>query len=489
MDRLSLELRLIILESLPVGALLAFRRTSQTHKTESERVLATRGLRLYLHPTRLGDVLAVCTNNTLASLVTEVVVLGRSTPPMQTRPNLTHLDPHLHLHRSWPQFLDTAITGREPTYTKLVTAELEPLAKNYAPLIEAIRGLPKITKLSYRPECDEEGLCPVTSKAIAELATTPLLGHLSASFQRRSIPWSDAEIVLALLSTSETRYKALVWQQPLPMCREIRWSQILTESSYCGSREGDLKSLGSEIMLACKAVTEFRLTVPGNIAFGKVYGGMLARMKNIRKLQIFVHTIVQQKWDRMYSQAKRLGEDAWEENLTLPGLAGPFPVPTKNTLVELEICGASGIPNALAADNVLQLLRLLSGSLQSVVMRNVFFSEYQGHVDIQSAMTAISFCLVSGFPELKSVELSVARRMGCHGSCQISHASNSFEARHDVRCKLYLQREDGRQRWCWVGPQAFEELAAQLDVTTYDDHWEFGEWVARQNPRIKVKSQ
>ena len=183
MDNLPKEIALLITNYLPLDDVLSFRQTSRWYANIGMKVLQDERKRLYIHPTRLQDVLDVCAHDQLRNSITEIVIVGKSTPEIETPPevvpdeidvlqgeygsfraNIEERQRKLHLNNHpWPHIVPGTLQFRALPLRWNGGQEFE---RVYYPLLQAVRSLKKLKAITYSGCASEGGFCPVLYETI-----------------------------------------------------------------------------------------------------------------------------------------------------------------------------------------------------------------------------------------------------------------------------------------------------------------------------------
>jgi hypothetical protein len=146
-----------IVTHLSIPDLLNFRASGRTFCQAATPLLRSQCKRLYLHATRLEDVHELCACPSLRGGITEIVLLGMSTPSMEVKQTSSRAP---WCNRTWPQ----SSTPDDGVYQEQHTA----FATAYSSLLEILGHLvtADITTLRYAHEATEPGWCPVSKTDI-----------------------------------------------------------------------------------------------------------------------------------------------------------------------------------------------------------------------------------------------------------------------------------------------------------------------------------
>ncbi|KAK4547600.1 hypothetical protein LTR36_000557 [Oleoguttula mirabilis] len=462
------------MDHLPISDVLSLRRSCKDLKPHCTKVMQKKCVRLYLHPTRLKDVLEVCESSDFAVSIEEIVLLGQSHPGI----NGDEFVEQQHLHyRTWPQFLACATDGYRPTYRELLLAEekADPIPVLYEPLFSALARLTGVCRFSYACRPNGSGLCQVSERDIAAYSNAHAGrrhslggGHpVDILLTRKTYRWSDADMAICLLDSIPWPLTHIAFHQPLPLCDRINWD-----------RREAVVGRTSDARLNINSTTSLTLTVPGNDKWSGVCLSLLNAVPSQRGFTIIFASSIDQWWEYEANvfRTRHDGDgdhefshhDIWrEEGSSI--LATP-PVFKAGQLSHFTIVGTSSIPDGLHAGRIIDFLRAHKDILRSIDFDHVFFSNYRGVTDIAGAMHTVLQCMLA-MPKLESARFCVPR-LGCDGGC-----SFGTDGKHIEMCGRYLTANP--ENFDWVRADVFDRLAEELGVKLKDGEWDFGEWVMR----------
>ncbi|KAK5677276.1 hypothetical protein LTS10_010465 [Elasticomyces elasticus] len=443
-------------------------------------LLKKRFTKLYLHPTRLLGVLAVCKQVGLAADITEVVVLGRSTVDMPElyaeidnwSSEYADMDDRFD-NRPWPHLLPT----KPGDGNILSDAELADLAQHgdhfvdhYRALLDALQSLPSIHKLSYAGGVCGPGLCQVSDAGIARHAREhanwqDMFDHPGQpSFEYGSMThgWSDTEVLTVLLGGGLLPLREIEILQLPPNAERTKYRRLLPAYSL-------RIPLGHLQSLVC--------TVPGHYGWYSYYAKLLNGAVDLKHLKINVSSGIDQWWTDFLS-AKVMPDHYFGDEWHLANL--PWQLPLGVHLTSVSIIGTSHIPDAFISIRTLDLLRQCKDTLRDLSFKNVFFSGLSNEIediDLKGATRVI----LRTIKDMKIQQPTfigewTIRRLHCVPDCRVLSGSDPDE--HEVACEGYSPPQtdvDGGDLiyyWPFAEPD-FVALAMEFGAPEEDDGWNF----------------
>ncbi|KAK5732342.1 hypothetical protein LTR17_010656 [Elasticomyces elasticus] len=440
-------------------------------------LLKKRFTKLYLHPTRLVDVLAVCGQVDLVADVVELVVLGRSTVSMfpsqdddrEFDNDYANMDDRYD-HRPWPQFFSSVFENAP----KRSYAELERIdergdcfAENYQGLIDALRNLSHVRKLTYTGGVCGPGLCQVSDADLAHHARE------HADWRRRfDIPgmpstqhgcvahgWSDTEVVTVLLTGDVLGFSEVDFRQPPPICEGTKLPRLLLS----GSVRSPLRQMQSLV-----------LAVPGHYGWHEYYHDLFAGAAALKDMKIVVSSRIDQWW-RDHLNGQRHPTRWFGSEWALADL--PWTLPSVVHLASISVAGTSHILDAFVTKPMVDLLRHCQGTLRSVEFKNVFFSGLSDDTE-DINLRGATRTMLQAIKDLKSQQPGLTfgwtvRRLHCMRGCRVSSSSA-----HKSACEKYSPPQtdlgDGVVAYYWPFAETdFVMLASEFGACEEGDCWNF----------------
>ncbi|KAF2167848.1 hypothetical protein M409DRAFT_21994 [Zasmidium cellare ATCC 36951] len=416
--------------------------------------------RLYLHPTRLSDVVKLCNGESeflkeAREGIVELVLLGTSAPAFQWQLQGEH--PDLVQYRPWPRlgggFPQTLVTTKEEVH-ETGTRSWE---TNYTPLLMALQEdyLPQLSSLIYATKADEEGYCAVPQTKMEFHALNSTKHQLDPECNDLYTQWSDLEMLCGVLTFSSRNFRTVKFTQMRERPCDLRWVSLGSDQETIIDDIGSASSRRTARTVASMSHAMGlvqHLTLPAaSLTFHKDHWRELQALAGgLRSLTIDIDGPDPGCTDR----------DLWAlqdyiAGQSAAGKQGPAHVE------ELNIRDHRDGPSCLEPEYVLQFLEFRKHSLQVVRFHNVFFCEMSG-ADRMVKRGMKSLIERSRSYGLRTVELRVPRL----GLKETDRNDEFFE---EYRPDESYHSADPN----WCGRGLFDELAEELGVVERDGGWDF----------------
>jgi hypothetical protein len=433
--------------------LLSFRLANRDCHESAKPAMKKALIRLYLHPSRIPDVLDFCAHEGLRNYVEEVIVLGSSTSDMG--PQRDERDKFRN--RPWPQFADT----REPV------DELMPFDEAYHSLISGLNQLKNLKTLRYCGVGTESGWCNVPQETIVSYGAF----YLDRTGQRRYEPadkmaLTDSELLMGLLTHKSASLRNLSLEQPLPMAIH---SHLPYFDCYLGCSppyvlQSDYNhffhNLGEQI-------TSCTITVPGTRGYHEGLLSVLYFMDFLQDLTVAVDSDID-TLRGIYAEEQTSRTQFWD----LPP-SGDCPIPRPSPACKLKrfsVIGRSFNAEPVALDYIAHAIELHGQTLERVALRNILPLGYYAGPRFNEVHHLI--CKLS----LSSYEVAL-RRIGCAEGCRAT-AQQECAAEHHPACKRYMTKGP-RESANWSTAVEMDRYMQSIGMPLDDDGW--WRWSMKEN--------
>jgi hypothetical protein len=464
-------------DALSIADISEFRRLSKETAAAGMDVLRDRCTKLYLHPTRLEDVITLCKHPNMLKNVSEIVVLGASAPAMCLPSTFTeHEDQRLiHLNNHpWPPLDGKASTSKGKVGEKL-------FEEDYQELLQALKalGLNKVKVLHYAGCPVGPGWLQVSKDFIDQTGDLWLdwRNTYDGPDQPSSngvVRWSDAEMVEGLLSSLPFHFAKLVLEQPLPYTSHSRIHYSRLEHSPDGM------SFAARLLHAAQHLTSVTITIPGTKGHMLNTWRFLDHLPALHELEVRIVSEVDEEYKIVSGlvAAEWTARPRWESvESGFPPRPGVFVLPTLSSsrLQSLRIVGYSEHSDPLCANALVALLRSHQETFRTVESSNVLFSDtgggYYGYAAIP--MDMVGRCLMQEMT-LDSLQYAL-RRFECPArpastnddmpNARVNRSCGDYGL-HAPRCHQYK----GMDRHWYPAPY-IEEVMRSWRIPLADDGW------------------
>lgn len=194
-------------------------------------VLQNRSKRLYVHPTRLRDVIAVCDRPDFSESITELVIVGRIPEYAWTFTRLFAYDREYVVGHPWPETpLTDPLTIPKHRY-QFKRIEKEPFSQQYRDVVKALQNLKYLEAVRFSDSASLPGICPVTTSTVERYPGSIKCfkdshdkGGLEVSLRTR---WTDAEVFFGILLSLPNMFTSLAIDHHFAMGRFVSWKLLM----------------------------------------------------------------------------------------------------------------------------------------------------------------------------------------------------------------------------------------------------------------------
>ena len=376
MNELPHEIIENIADYLSIPDVLSFRLVGRKYAQRCIRKLQQERTRVYLHPTRLSQVMEVCNHTELRKNISEILIVGKSTPRMGTVPSSPSIPIPTGYDHSWPYTAHGASHTPRQEISETADVETMPFPQAYGPIARCSSKAEQ-SRRSHVQWCSAEpGFCLVSSANVNNHAAqypgwNTSLGSSDQdpdSFAKKTIRWSDCEFLIGLLCSGSVRGRVLSLEQPLPWC-EHDPSGILRFESLTVNPGGLGLMHDRKYDRISPNITHCSITVPGTQEYGLLAEMLLCCMQVVQALKICVKSNIDEVRDAFVNHGR-----SWD----LDQLEVHFPSKHSfSSLRDFEMVGLSSHPDSLCGDQMIKFLQRHKDSLQNVELHNIFFSSWE----------------------------------------------------------------------------------------------------------------
>ncbi|KAK5696900.1 hypothetical protein LTR17_024188 [Elasticomyces elasticus] len=357
------------------------------------------------------------------------------------------------------------ITLLKKRFTKLlerIDERGDCFVENYQGLVDALRTLSHVRKLTYAGGVCGPGLCQVSDADIEDHADEH--ANWRCRFDVPGMPstqhgcvapgWSDTEVVTVLMTGDILSFGEVDFGQPPPICEGTKLPRLL---------------LSGSVPLPLGQTQSLVLTVPGHYGWHEYYHNLFSGAAALEDVKITVSSRIDQWWTDFLNGQRHpthWSGGAW----TLADL--PWTLPSETNLISFSMTGTSRIPDAFITKPMVDLLRQCQDTLRSVKFKNVFFSGLSSDsegIDLKAATRTMLHAikdLKSQQPEL-TFEWTIAR-LKCTTRCP-------GQGDHDNKCEMYSTAcvdDEQDYDWHWYAPD-MANLATAFGAPEVDSEWDF----------------
>ena len=353
--------------------------------------------RLYIHPTRLRDVIGVCNYPDLSKTISEVVIVGKLAAPLalstpyKSRPNAYESDLISSAHPTpWPgQHYRTPTPPKPPKYAERYlnhhawpsTSLAHPLnmpqhasqkgyseeglfVHKYKSLITALHKLENLNAITYTEDVSKDGLCRVTNDTVEThaqfVSSFHHFGEEANSASCRPLRWTDTEVLVGVSMACRRTLMNLKIEQPLPLCEYARWPLTMELQNYHKSYDKGMASFHSKLG---QSITHCTVAITGSVECCMFVRRSLDCIKNLRSLVLLYTPHREQGTDREIALRKARSLGLADRSTLLASFMQAFP--SLDMLEHLEIRGAEDCTHIPPVEYLEQILGAHKKSLKT----------------------------------------------------------------------------------------------------------------------------